>query len=108
MAVPTIGELRDWAGNDYQRLIALAVATNGRDVYNFLKQNNLLGANWTKGYEQVESSRRMMADLLVKAAVKSGNPLQYVKVMISALPSPDIKGNQKALQNVTRLLRNNP
>lgn len=108
MSVPTIAEIKRWAGDNYQRHLALAIAIDARGVYDFLKANSLLGANWTKGYEQTETAKLQMATILNKAALKSGNAMNYIKAMRKALPNPVLAGNYKAQQNITRLLRNNP
>lgn len=105
---PTIGQLKVWSKGNYQRMIALAIAIDARAVYDYLKANGMLGANWTKGAEENESSKLKMGKILNDAAVASRNPLMYVGMVIDTLPEPMIMGNPKAIQNVKRLLQNNP
>lgn len=100
-------KLAKWAGNNHQKWIGLAIAMNAREVYDFLKKNSLLGPNWTKGYEQAESSKQKMGEILNTEANKSGNPLRYAIMLVRSLPDPNFN-NPVVYKNVQTLLRKNP
>lgn len=108
MAAITVGDLKKWVGNDYQRVIALEVAMNPRGVYDFLKTNKLLGANWAKGFESTQTNRLEMARLLNEAAKNSGNPLQYAIMMAATTEDADLSRDHTAQMAVAKLLRDNP
>lgn len=104
----TVGQLKRWVGNDYQRVIALEIAMNARGVYNFLKKNNMLGPNWTPGVEGTQTNRLKMGTILNAAAVKSGRPLDYAKMLAAATPDVDLSKDYAAQAEITKLLLNNP
>lgn len=104
----TVADIKKWVESGetakrYQRIIALEIAMNARGVYDFLKANRLLGANWTKGYETTRSSRQKMAELLKAAADKSGNPMAFAQMLAASTPDVDLTRDMVA-QNVVRTL----
>lgn len=108
----TVADINNWVkkgepAKQYQRIIALEIAWNPRGVYDFMKTNRLLGANWTVGYERSESSRQKMAQLLNAAAVNSGNPMQYAKLVAATTPDADLTKDMEAQQAVRKLLSSN-
>lgn len=104
-----ISKYINWAGNNYQRIIALQIALNSRAVYNFLKANRMLGENLAVYAERTQQNRGKMANRLNDAAVKSGNPLGYARMVQQSIPMPTtMQDINYARQAAEKLMRDNP